>query len=153
MALFPEIDIEFEIEDEELIDDEEEEALDTTIGNTPLYDFSKGEYVIQDGKLIYCTQEEAVKQWLGFLIKTPAERFNVYNEIPFGTYISNLLGYKDIGFIASEVEREIKEKCIDNRAITGISNFKIKKEGGKLEIAFSIVTAEGLESEVITNVN
>ena len=51
--MFPEVDM--EIEEEE--DVEEEETLQsTTIGRTPLFNFSTGKDEITDGKIIECTQ-------------------------------------------------------------------------------------------------
>ena len=54
--MFPEIDYDFEAE-------ENQEALleSTTIGRTPLFNFSSGSYVIRDGKIVECSQEEAVR--------------------------------------------------------------------------------------------
>lgn len=150
MALFPEIDIDIEVLDEEEII-EDEQPIDTRLGRTALFDFEKGCYVFKDGKLIECTQEEAIKQWVGFLIKTPSERFEVYNETPFGTYIENLIGYKDIGFVASEIQREINEACTGNRAITGIERFSCNREGRMLHISFKVISTD-TESEVNINV-
>ena len=95
MAIFPEYDYEM---DEEITEEVTSESV--TIGRTPLFDFETGQYVIRDGKVIECTQEEAIRQWVGFLIKTPAERFEVYEGTEFGTYIHNLIGWKDAGFVA-----------------------------------------------------
>ena len=52
--MFPEIDYDFETEEQT-----DAELLPKTIGRTPLFDFDTGQYVIRDGKLIECTQEEA----------------------------------------------------------------------------------------------
>ena len=143
MALFPEID--FDFEDEEVLEELEES---TELGRVPKFDFDKGQYVIKDGKVIECTQEEAILQWIGFLIKTPADEFPVYDS--FGTYISNLIGYKDASYVASEILAELDEKCTDNRAIESIRDFDYEKDNGLLKISFAVVTAtdEELEMEV-----
>lgn len=146
MAIFPEYDYEM---DEEVTEEVTSESV--TIGRTPLFDFDTGQYVIRDGKVVECTQEEAIRQWLGFLIKTPAERFEVYEGTEFGTYIHNLIGLKDVGFVASEIKRELEEKCIENRAISGIKNFDVTKNGGAIHINMTVITNED-EVEVSVDV-
>ena len=146
MARFPEYDYEM---DEEVT--EEVTSKSVKIGKTPLFDFNTGQYVIRDGKVIECTQEEAICQWVGFLIKTPAERFEVYKDTEFGTYIHNLIGWKDAGFVASEIKRELEEKCIENRAISDIKNFDVTKNGGAIHINMTVITNED-EVEVSVDV-
>ena len=146
MAIFPEYDYEM---DEEVT--EEVASKSVKIGRTPLFDFETGQYVIRDGKIVECTQEEAIRQWVGFLIKTPAERFEVYKDTEFGTYIHNLIGWKDAGFVASEIKRELEEKCIENRAISGIENFNATKNGGAIHINMTVITNED-EVEVSVDV-
>ena len=145
--MFPEIDYDFEAE-------EKQEALleSTTIGKTPLFDFATGSYVIRDGKIVECSQEEAVRQWVGFLVKTAAEKFRVYDGTGFGTYIENYIGYKDVGFVASEIKREVEEKAILNRAIKSIEDFEAEKEGSRLHIALTVVMQTDEEVEVETDV-
>lgn len=149
MAMFPEFD--FDLEEEEALEIEEE-ITSTVIGRTPVFDFDKGCYVIKDGKIVECTQEEAIRQWVGFLIKTPAEKYEVYADSEFGTYIHNLIGWKDSSYVASEILRELEEKCVDNRAIAGIDNFTYVKENGLLHIEFAIITKNDEEVEVEVDV-
>ena len=146
MAIFPEYDYAM---DEEVTEEVTSESV--TIGRTPLFDFETGQYVIRDGKVVECTQEEAIRQWVGFLIKTPAERFEVYKDTEFGTYIHNLIGWKDVGFVASEIKRELEENCIENRAISGIKNFDVTKNGGAIHINMTVITNED-EVEVSVDV-
>lgn len=143
--MFPEIDYDFETEEQT-----DAELLPETIGRTPLFDFDTGRYVIRDGKLIECTQEEAVRQWVGFLVKTAAERFAVYEGTEFGTYIENYIGYKDAAFVASEIKREIMEKTELNRAISEIAGFLHEKDGSRLRIHLTVIMREGEEVEVET---
>ena len=79
--MFPEIDYDFDAE--EVIEEEITESI--KIGRTPLYDFDRQEYVIRDGKVVECTQKEAVRQWIGFLIKTKLGKYRVYDDTEFGS--------------------------------------------------------------------
>lgn len=147
--MFPEIDM--EIEEEE--DVEEEEILQsTTIGRTPLFNFSTGKYEIKDGKIIECTQEEAVRQWVGFLVKTFVGKYRVYDNTDFGTYIENYIGEKNRGFVLSEIKRELEEKAEDNRAIEEITDIEGKTKGDKLTISLTIVMTDKTEVEVEVDV-
>lgn len=141
--IFPEYDYEM---DEELVEVAEERS--TKIARTPLFDFEKGQYVIKDGKIVECTQEEAIRQWVGFLIKTPADKFEVYKDSYFGMYIHNLIGWKDAGFVASEIKRELTEKCPDNRAIEKIEDFEFSRNGGVMNIKFTAIKKDNEEVEV-----
>lgn len=141
--MFPEIDYDFEAEEVE-----EVTKVSTQIGRTPLFDFKKNQYVIKDGKIAECTQEEAVRQWVGFLVKTAAEKFEVHKETGFGTYIENYIGYKDKAFVGSEIEREVKEKAPENRAISSIEDFEYRKEGSKMIISLRVVMVDETEVEV-----
>lgn len=150
--MFPEYDYNDLVEGEDFEDDEEEMKEEVEIGRTPLFDFRTGRYVIKDGKVVECTQDEAIRQWVGFLIKTPAEAFEVYDESDFGTYIHNLIGWKDAGFVASEIRRELFEKCLLNRAINSINNFEFSKKSGVIHISFTVVKNDDEEVEVSVDV-
>lgn len=147
--MFPEIDM--EIEEEE--DVEEEETLQsTTIGRTPLFNFSTGRYETKDGKIIECTQEEAVRQWVGFLVKTFMGKYRVYDNTDFGTYIENYIGEKNRGFVLSEIKRELEEKAEDNRAIEEITDIEGKAKGDRMTISLTIVMTDQTEVEVEVDV-
>lgn len=147
--MFPEIDM--EVEEEE--DIEEEETLQsTTIGRTPLFNFETGRYEIKDGKIIECTQEEAVRQWVGFQVKTLAGKYRVYDDTNFGTYVENYIGEKNKGFVISEIKRELEEKAEDNRAIEEITDVEGTVEGDKLTISLTIVMTDETEVEVEVDV-
>ncbi|WP_251612879.1 DUF2634 domain-containing protein [Senimuribacter intestinalis] len=145
--MFPEIDYDFEFEEEQ-----DTELLSTTLGRTPLFDFKTGKYVLKDGKVVECTQEEAVRQWVGFLVKTAAEKYAVYENTEFGTYIENYIGYKDSAFVASEIKREIEEGIVQNRAIDRIEDFEAEREGSRLKISLTVVMTDETEIEVDTDV-
>ena len=147
--MFPEIDM--EIEEEE--DVEEEETLQSTaIGRTPLFNFSTGRYEIKDGKIVECTQKEAVRQWVGFLVKTFMGKYRVYDNTDFGTYIENYIGEKNRGFVLSEIKRELEEKAEDNRAIEEITDIEGKAKGDRMTISLTIVMTDQTEVEVEVDV-
>lgn len=145
--MFPEIDYDFEFEEEQ-----DAELLPTKLGRAPLFDFKKRQYVLKDGKVVECTQEQAVRQWVGFLVKTAVGKYAVYENTDFGTYIENYIGYKDTAFVASEIKREIEEGVAQNRAIDRIEDFEAEREGGRLKISLTVIMTDETEIEVDTDV-
>ena len=139
--MFPEIDYDFDAE--EVIEEEITESI--KIGRTPLYEFDRQEYVIRDGKVVECTQEEAARQWLGFFIKTKLGKYRVYDDTEFGSNVESYIGYKfdNSGFVASEIERELEEGAEMCRAIDSIEDFEYEMSNGVLHITFAIVLATG----------
>lgn len=142
--MFPEYD-----EYEEITEETEES---TEIGLTPLYDFDKREYVLRDGKIVYCDQKQAVSQWVGFLVLTTVGKYRVYDDTEFGTYIENYIGYKDEGFVFSEIKREIQEKAELNRAIRLIDDFEMERVKDKLTVSMVVYMNDGEETEVTVSV-
>lgn len=142
--MFPEYD-----EYKENIEETEES---TEIGLTPLYDFRKREYVLKDGKIVYCDQKQAVAQWVGFLTLTTAGKYRVYDNTDFGTYIENYIGYKDEGFVFSEIKREIQEKAELKRAIRAIDDFEMTRVKDKITVSMVVYMNDGEETEVVIDV-
>ena len=138
--MFPEIDIEMET------DIEEETAVteQPKLGRVPLYDFKNRE----------ATEDEASRQWVAFLILTKKDKFDVYKDIDFGTYIGNYIGMRgnNLGFVASEFEREIEEGCGLNPFISGIKGFAMEVDGGKATVSLTVIKADETELEVISDV-
>lgn len=143
--MFPE----FEEEYENL---PEEEIEGTELGLTPLYDFQKREYVLRDGKVVYCSQKQATAQWVGFLALTMVGKYRVYDDTEFGTYIENYIGYKDEAFVFSEIKRELQEKATLNRAIKSIEDFEMERAKDKLTVSMTVVMQDGEEEEVTVDV-
>lgn len=146
--MFPEIDMDMEIE----VDNEEESVEETpaALGRVPLYDFDKKCYVVQDGKLIEATEDEAIRQWVAFLILTKRDKYEVYKDTDFGTYVENYVGWRgsNPGFVASELKREIEEGCEAHPLIERIDNFELKFENGLGHVSLTIVKKNGDEVEV-----
>lgn len=146
--MFPEIDIDMEVE----IDDEEisQDENPVTLGRVPLYDFEKRTYVVRDGKVIEATEDEAIRQWVAFLILTKKDKYAVYKETDFGTYIENYIGWRgsNFGFVASELRREIEEGCEIHPLIKGIDAFELTFENGLGHVSLSVIKNDGNEVEV-----
>ena len=86
------------------------------------------------------------------MIKTAAEKFAVYDDTDFGTYIENYIGYKDAAFVASEIKRELEERVTMNRAISSIEDFEYDREKDRMRIKLTVIMVDESEVEVETDV-
>lgn len=111
------------------------------LGKVFKFDFEKNEYVIQNGKLVEISNEEAVKQFTTWTLKTQVAKFNVYPK-DYGIDKDSFIGFKKLpqGFINSELKRQIEEQLIKHPLILGVTDFSYKKSDSKLIVDFTIVT-------------
>lgn len=119
------------------------------VGRSFIFDYSKGQHIMTDGKPKETTELEAIKQWLELLVRTSLEKYAVYDDTGFGTTWDRYIGYRQLpkGFIASELEREIQENC--NKycpAIERITDFSAVRLTDGLEVSF---TAELTNKDVL----
>lgn len=122
------------------------------IGKSFLFDYTKREFIVEDGKVKEIKDLEAIKQWIELMLKTPKEGFQVYAGSEFGINLDKYIGYKktQLGFVKSELKREIEETIILNRAISGIKNFECTPEDDRLLVEFTVILKSEEEVEVST---
>lgn len=118
-----------------------------------LFDYTEKKYVTKDGKLVTTTNIEAIKQWVILLLKTKLDKYKVYDGTEFGVTFYNIIGQKKLpqGYINSEIKREIEEKVVLHKGISGISNFNVERTSNGLFISFKVNLMDGslVESEVL----
>lgn len=122
------------------IESETKQELSTKIGRSFLFDFKTGQHIVIDGKLVECTELQAIEQWLELLVRTTLDKYKVYQGTAFGTTWENYIGYRSLpaGFIESEMEREITEAAIKlNPAIIKISHFSTTRKTRGLTVTFT----------------
>lgn len=122
------------------------------LGKTFLFDYKTGQHILKDGKMIECTSDEAVAQWIEKVLRTAVGKYGVYvvDEITdFGIAIYNYIGEKRLhtGYIASELKREITDQLLNHRYIESVENFEAERNGRTLEITFSVRLITGTTIE------
>ena len=92
-----------------------------------LYDFSLGDFIVRDGKLIECDGLDAVKVWIEKILRTEKGRFRIYEDTEYGIHLEDLIigNSYSASFIESELKREIEEALLQNPQITAVSSIKI----------------------------
>jgi len=126
-------------------------TVTTSNGTSFNFDFTTGDFVLEDGKVEELTGIEALKVWILKLIKTEKDKFKIYENIDYGITLMDLI-HSDYPyfFIKSEVQREITEGLLKNTEITSIENFVFTREKRTLTVAFTVTSIYGpVESEVI----
>lgn len=124
----------------------------TLTGKSFLFDFEKGEFIIQDGTPVEVTGYEALKMWIKKTLYTTANKYAVYiKKDEYGVEDLKELVTSDLPFpfIKSEIERIVKETLLKNTAIKFVQNFKFERNKRLLNVSFDIITIYGtVESEV-----
>ncbi|MBP2027394.1 hypothetical protein J2Z35_001188 [Acetoanaerobium pronyense] len=132
----------FPVSDINLILQEQTEEAAPSVGKVYKFDFENGRYLLQDGKLIKTTKIEAIQQFVKWTLKTLIRKYKIYDE-DYGMDYS-FIGYKNIpiGFVNSELKRQIEEQLEAYPLINKVINYSGIREGSKLIISFTLITTE-----------
>ena len=118
-----------------------------------LYDFSKGDFVIRDGKLVPCDDIEAIKVWIEKIIRTEKNRFPIYDGTEYGCHLEDLIigNNYTVEFVESELKREIEEALLQNPRITNVSGFTLKRDKTLLTVTLEVsIGDEGTNTVTVT---
>ena len=132
-----------------------EEQKDNASGTKSfLYDFSKGDFVIRDGKLVPCDSLEAIKVWIEKIIRTEKNRFPIYDGTEYGCYLEDLIigNNYTVEFVEAELKREIEEALLLNSKISSVNNFKITRTRNNLIVEMEVHTDDAGASIITVTV-
>lgn len=134
----------------------EESTEETPMGNGKsfLFDFEKGDFTVQDGKVLTCSGIDAVKIWIDKVLRTEKFKFKIYETGEEDEYGVTLIDFINSGFpldfIKVEVEREIKEALAKNSAIESVHTFEFERIKRALSCSFSVNTIYGTTTSEVT---
>ncbi len=134
----------FNVQANEEIKNEEFKAL----GKTFKFDFENKRYVIENGRLVECAIEEAIEQWIYFILKTTKGKYKIYENTDFYCDIDDLIGKKPTGFIMSEMKREITESLKKHRYIQDVKDFEFINNKKLLNCNFTVVLIDNTEINI-----
>ena len=144
MSIFP------NLENVESSVTEEESNIKTV---NPTFDYKNKRLVLKDGKVVFSSGKDKVKQWIELLLKTELDKYKVYEGAEFGLAdMYNLIGHQlfTSNYGISEMKAELKEKLEAKEEIDSVENITITYKFDKLYIDLTvIVNEEVIESEVI----
>lgn len=129
-------------------DMDEEDEIEMTAAATPEDESEPApEYELDfetmtlTGRMI--TGIAAVKQWIRLCLGTPRYRYTQY-PWTYGQDFEELIGKsRSEGDLRPILERMVNEALSQNKEITAISDFDVKKEGDKVTVSFRVKTVYG----------
>ena len=139
-----------ETEDYVLLEEQKDNASGT---KSFLYDFSKGDFVIRDGKLVPCDSLEAIKVWIEKIIRTEKNRFPIYDGTEYGCYLEDLIigNNYTVEFVEAELKREIEEALLQHPKITSIGSFTLHRDKTLLSVTLEVnISDEGTNTVTVT---
>jgi phage baseplate assembly protein W len=112
-------------------------------GKSFLFDFTAGDFVIRDGKLVECEGIDAIKVWIEKMLRTEKGRFRIYNDTDYGCRIEDLLigNSYHVAFIEAELKREIEDALKQNPNILSVYNFSIERTASAIIVSMEVNTA------------
>ena len=109
-----------------------------------LFDYEAGQHIMKGSVLAECGSLRKVRQYIETVLRTPS---NVYKDYikgeteSFGLSIYNYIGRKvlPMGYINSELKREVTEHLLKHPLISEVKDWKGKREKRGLSIEFTVV--------------
>lgn len=119
------------------------------------FNFDTGEFNMKDGKIIELTGIEGLKMWVQKVLRTEKHKFKIYTAtdstyaygVTLQEYVNSDLPYD---FVKAEIQREITETLLNNRAIKAVTNFIFDREDSTLEVSFTIDSIYGETGEAVS---
>lgn len=113
-----------------------------------LFDYGTGQHIMKGSVLKECNDLQTVRQYIQNVLRTKANVYGVYtknsNEV-FGISIYDYIGLRTIpmGYINSELKREVTKFLLKHPSIKEVNEWKSKRVKRGLEISFTVVLNDG----------
>ena len=107
------------------------------------FDFSKDEFIVENGRLAIVTQKEAIKVWAYKALITERYRYRAYFD-DYGAELEHFVGtVTNDGAEAIEVFRYIEEALLVNPYITDVNVLGIEQNKKKITLNIELITIYG----------
>ena len=118
-------------------------AVKTAVtGRSFLFDFTTGDFVVRNGRLVECDGMDAIRVWIEKILRTEKSRFKIYNDTEYGCKLEDLIigGSYPIAFIESELKREIEDALLQHSNIDAITNFILERTKSGITVSLEVQT-------------
>ena len=111
------------------------------------FDYETGQHVMKGSVLTMCDDLKKVKQYIENVLRTPANLYKDYikgEKESFGLSIYKYIGQRTLpmGYINSELKREVAEHLLKHPMIREVKDWKGKREKRGLNIEFTVVLTD-----------
>lgn len=142
---------------DDFIENTTTESENEEVGIDFLFDYETGQHIMKNADITECTTLQGVQQYIQNVLRTQANAYGVYVEGEtdvFGISIYEHLGKRTLpmGYINSELKREVTENLLKNPLISNVSNWVGKREKRGLNISFTVTLTDGSVLETSENV-
>ena len=106
-----------------------------------IFDFTTGDFIVRDGKIIECDGIDAIKVWIEKILRTEKGRYPIYSDTEYGCHLEDLIigNSYTAEFIEAELKREIEDALKQNPQITSVTNFKITRNKNAITVTLEVV--------------
>lgn len=118
-----------------------------------IFDFTTGDFVVRDGKLIECDGISAIKVWIEKILRTEKGRYPIYDNTEYGCHLEDLIigNSYTAEFVEAELKREIEDALKQNPQITSVTNFNITRNTNAITVTLEVVlNDEGQNTVTVT---
>jgi len=131
---------------EQITETTENEVTDT--GVDFLFDYETGQHIMKGSVLRECGDLRTVRQFIRNVLSTPSNAYKDYTKGEterFGLSIYKYIGQRSLpmGYINSELKREVTEHLLKHPLISEVKDWKGKREKRDLSISFTVVLKDG----------
>ncbi|MBO8158821.1 DUF2634 domain-containing protein [Thermosyntropha sp.] len=114
-----------------------------TYGREPDFDFTTGEFILQDGKPKVVDGPDALRVWITKALLTTRYRWPIYSSA-FGCELEDIIGF-DLprAVLESEIPRFVREALIYDDRIEDVKDFVVERGADWLKVTFTVVTFDG----------
>lgn len=125
-----------------------EEETEEDKGLDFLFDYETGQHIMKGSVLVNCEDLQKVRQYIENILRTPANLYKDYikgETESFGLSIYNYIGQRTLpmGYINSELKREVTEHLLKHPLISEVKNWKGVRERRGLNVTFTAVLTDG----------
>ncbi|MED0737858.1 DUF2634 domain-containing protein [Aneurinibacillus thermoaerophilus] len=137
---------------DDFLQEVEQEQLDIDLGVTFLFDYEKGDFVLENGSPVEVTDIEAVKAWITKMLKTEQGKYEAYEselyaenpDYRYGTKIREIaIQHIATDYKKAEIKRELEEKVTRHPRISFLSDFRFEQEDECMTIYFRVNLIDG----------
>jgi phage baseplate assembly protein W len=114
------------------------------MGKSFLFDFTTGDFFVQNGKMVECNGIEAIKVWIEKILRTEKGRFKIYDDTDYGCHLEDLIigSNYSMSFIESELKREIEDALMQNPNIKAVSDFTLERTKSGITVSMEVETID-----------